>query len=118
MRRRTAIRHEFLEFIPSSLKEGVLYISIKYATAVHNCLCGCGNKVVTPLHPTDWQLTFDGETVSLRPSIGNWAFPCQSHYWITNDKIKWAQKWSTEEIESGRQLDRLNKKRFYKRKQP
>jgi len=34
--------------------------------------------VVTPLSPTGWSLIFDGETVSLYPSIGNWNFPCRS----------------------------------------
>ena len=68
------VRHEFVEFIPSTLNDGVLYISIPYATAVHKCCCGCGEKVVTPLTPTDWSLTFDGLTASLSPSIGNWGF--------------------------------------------
>lgn len=115
--RRRKVHHEFVEFIPSSRKNGVVYVSIKFATAVHNCCCGCGNKVVTPISPTDWKLTFDGETISLHPSIGNWAFKCQSHYWIINDKVKWAPKWSKAEIESGRDRDELNKKRFFGSKQ-
>ena len=53
-------------------------MSIPYATAVHLCACGCGNKVVTPFSPAEWQLTYDGDTVSLSPSIGNWQFPCKS----------------------------------------
>jgi hypothetical protein len=43
-------------------------------------MCGCGKKVVLPLHPTHGKLTYDGETVSLSPSVGNWSFPCESHY--------------------------------------
>ena len=58
------IKHEFVEFIPKEREEGVLYVSIPYATAVHNCFCGCGLKVVTPISPVGWQLTFDGETVT------------------------------------------------------
>jgi len=61
-------------------------------------VCGCNNEVVTPLSPTDWQLTFDGESVSLNPSIGNWSFKCKSHYWIVKDTIKMARKWSDDEI--------------------
>ena len=91
-----------------------MYVSVKYATAVHNCCCGCENKVVTPLSPTDWKLTFDGETISLFPSIGNWGFKCQSHYWILNNKVKWARKWSEQEIASGRRKDELNKKKYYR----
>lgn len=87
------VQHRFVEFIPDELEDGILYISLKYCTAIHKCVCGCGNEVVTPISPTDWQLTFDGKTISLYPSIGNWNFKCKSHYWITNNKIRFARKW-------------------------
>ena len=116
MKRITEIRHEFVEFIPSNKVDGVVYVSIKYATAVHNCCCGCGNKVVTPLSPTDWRLIFDGETISLYPSIGNWNFDCQSHYWIKNDKVEWAPKWTHEQIEHGRKIEKEEKQAFFKGK--
>ena len=91
MIRHTSLAHEFVEYIPSELADGVLYISIPYRTAVHRCACGCGNKVVTPISPADWQLFYDGDTVSLTPSIGNWGFPCRSHYWINAGRIRWAR---------------------------
>jgi hypothetical protein len=97
------IQHKFVEHIPSKLDEGVIYISGEYATAIHLCADGCGNKVVTPISPTDWQLLFDGETVSLMPSIGNWNFPCRSHYWIKNDRIEWGDNWSDEQVEKAHQ---------------
>jgi len=107
------LRHEFLEAIPDSLAEGTLYISIAYATAIHKCCCGCGNEVVTPLSPTDWKLIFDGETVSLDPSIGNWSFDCQSHYWIDSNIVHWAPRWSKKRIEAGRERDRIAKNRYF-----
>lgn len=107
------MRHEFVEFIPCELEEGVLYISIPYTTAVHNCCCGCGNRVVTPLTPADWKFSYDGEAVWLSPSIGNWNFPCQSHYWIKRSRISWAGQWSAEEIASGRKRDQLAKQRHF-----
>ena len=110
------VSHEFVELIPSHRQDGVVYVSLKYTTAVHNCCCGCGNKVVTPLSPTDWKLAFDGETISLYPSIGNWSFKCQSHYWITNNKVKWASKWTKEEIKEGREKDEISKEGYYKKK--
>jgi hypothetical protein len=85
---------KFVEFIPEELAEGILYISMEYRTATHLCVCGCGNKVVTPLSPTDWQLTFDGKTITLNPSIGNWGFECRSHYWIKRNRIEMAPKWT------------------------
>lgn len=105
----TDFRHEFVEYIPEALQEGVLYVSVTFATAVHQCCCGCGNPVVTPLSPTDWKMTFDGETISLSPSIGNWGFPCRSHYWMVKNRIVWARRWSPVEIEHGRTVDRLAK---------
>src|ERR1700741_3214725 len=97
-----SLLHKFVELIPDKLEDGVLYISIEYCTATHKCVCGCGNEVVTPISPTDWQLTFDGETVSLSPSIGNWSLKCRSHYFIMKNKIRFARKWSDDEIEYGR----------------
>ena len=87
--RRRKFRPEFVEFIPENLKPGVLYISIEYSTASHLCPCGCGQKVITPIRPDQWTLTWDGETVSLSPSIGNWGFSCKSHYWIRENMIIW-----------------------------
>ena len=67
------------------------------------------------LTPTDWKLIFDGETISLDPSIGNWSFDCRSHYWIRQNRVKWAPQWSNKEIESGRAYDRLEKDEHYSR---
>lgn len=87
------LTHKFVEFIPDDIKEGILYISLIYGTVVHKCCCGCGKEVVTPLSPRDWQLTFDGETISLSPSIGSWNLKCNSHYWVTNNKVEWVKPW-------------------------
>jgi hypothetical protein len=107
------IKHKFVEFIPEKIDDNTLYISIAYSTAVHKCFSGCGNEVVTPLTPTDWRLIFDGETISLEPSIGNWNLPCQSHYWIRESKIIWAKKWPRKWIEEGRLADeRARRKHF------
>jgi hypothetical protein len=113
MTRHTRVTHEFVDFIPNVLEDGKVYISVKYATAVHKCCCGCGREVVAPLSPTDWRLIFDGQTISLDPSIGNWSFPCQSHYWITRNRVEWARRWSRAEIEAGRARDRLRKTEVY-----
>jgi hypothetical protein len=43
------ITFQFVGYIPDKIEEGVLYVSIQYCTAIHKCVCGCGNEVVTPL---------------------------------------------------------------------
>ena len=107
------LRHEFVEYIPSQLEEGVIYISMEYRLAVHKCVCGCGNKVITPFSPTDWELRFYGETISLSPSIGNWNFECRSHYWIIKNQVKFSGSWGDRQINEGRERDKKRKEDFY-----
>ena len=113
MTRQTRLRHEFVEAVPDELEDGVLYVSMLFATAVHRCCCGCGSEVVTPFSPTDWSLTFDGRSVSLSPSIGNWSFACRSHYWIDKGGVRWAGQWSPGEVTAGRRRDALAKERQF-----
>ena len=116
MKRQVHLSHEFVEFIPDhhQLQNGTIYVSIPFATAVHKCCCGCGEEVVTPLSPTDWQLTFDGETISLYPSIGNWNLPCRSHCWIRQDRVQWSPKWSQKEINLQKTYETLKHKQYYR----
>ena len=107
---------QFVEFMPNTLDEGVLYISMAYATASHMCFCGCGKKVVTPLSPTDWRLTFNGDTVSLDPSVGNWSFPCRSHYILQSNRVIWAGAMSDGQIRAGRENDARDKARYYRQR--
>ncbi len=82
------IKPVFLEgFIPDTLEQNTLYISRQYGTAIHLCACGCGAKTVTPLGDNDWKLIEKDGLVSLTPSIGNFQFPCKSHYYITDNKV-------------------------------
>lgn len=96
--KQTSITPEFVEIIPDHLVEGVLYISEKYGTALHKCCCGCGLEVVTPLKPSGWKVMREGGKVSLAPSIGNWSFPCRSHYWIRSNQIVRAGAFSDQMI--------------------
>ena len=103
---RTEITPVFVETVPEELEDGVLYISLRYRTAAHKCACGCGMKVATPIHPTAWAMHWNGREVSLSPSIGNWQFPCRSHYLIRRNRIVQARDLANWEIERGRERDR------------
>lgn len=111
--RYTRLEHRFVEHIPERLEPGILYVSMEYATSAHSCCCGCGEEVVTPITPTDWRMTFDGETISLHPSIGNWTLKCRSHYVIDHSKVIEAGPWSDVQVEAERRRDRAAKARFY-----
>jgi hypothetical protein len=86
---------------------------VKYKAMVHLCLCGCGNKVVTPLSPTGWRMTFDGKTISVHPSIGNWNLACRSHYWISDGRVRWSYEWSRDQIDAGFARDSQLKREYY-----
>lgn len=106
MTRRTKLEHRFVDSFPDELEDGVLYVSMKFATCAHLCCCGCGNQVITDISRSGWRLTYDGVSITLRPSVGNWSFPCKSHYWITNDCVEWLAAWSSEWIAHGRDRER------------
>jgi hypothetical protein len=112
--KRLEITPRFVKYVPEELDEGVLYVSKEYATAVHKCCCGCGNKVVTPISPNDWQLTIKRNAVSLKPSIGNWSFSCRSHYWITNNRVLWGRQFSLDEIQTTRKYERFERDQYYR----
>ena len=113
MMRHSRLEHRFVQNIPECVQPGVLYISIEYGTAVHSCCCGCGEEVVTPFSPTDWRMTFDGETISLHPSVGNWNLACRSHYVIRRDQVIEAGSWSDQQIVAERRRDKAAKASYY-----
>lgn len=107
--RQSSLRPEFVEYIPEKPIEGIIYISRRYRTASHLCCCGCGLEVVTPLNQAKWRLIeHSGGNISLMPSIGNWSFPCQSHYFLTKSRIEWASAFSPELIASIQAADRTD----------
>ena len=81
----------YCEQIPDKLKEGILYVSDKFNTAIHLC-CGCGQQSVTPFNkPNEWKLlkSENSEFVTLTPSIWNRGLACMSHYRIVYNLIDW-----------------------------
>lgn len=108
----TTIRPKFVEFIPRELEDGVLYVSERYLTASHKCACGCGERVVTPLSPVEWDLQREGDFVTLRPSIGNWNYACRSHYWIRRNQIHWGRAFTPEQISLAQRRDLADKTRY------
>ncbi len=110
MTRIKKLRTVFTAEIPETLDDGVLYVSRECRVALHNCACGCGEEVSTPLVATEYKLTMHGDNASLWPSIGNHDFACASHYVIDQGTIVWANEMSRAAIEAGREKDRLLKR--------
>lgn len=105
MSRRDRLNHQYVEFIPKVLDEGVLYISKRFNTSSHLCCCGCGFKVVTPLNPAKWRLIDHGQTVSLSPSVGLGALPCRSHYWIDRGQVDWYPEMTARQTQRAQRRD-------------
>ena len=108
-----SLQHRFVQYMPETLELGMLYISLEYVTASHLCCCGCGKEVVTPFSPVGWRMTFDGETVSLWPSIGNWNLRCRSHYVIDRGRVVGAGPWTDDQIALKRRLDKEMKDIYF-----
>jgi len=102
-----------VHYMPKELKPGVLYVSEEFGTAAHLCACGCGSKIRTPLGPTEWAVEETDAGPSLCPSVGNWQQACQSHYWIDRGEIRWAGKWTPEQIEAGRRHEQEQRREYY-----
>ena len=92
--------------MPSSMSDGTVYISVKHRLTEHLCACGCKAEVSLPLGPAEWRLEYDGETIGLRPSVGNWRLPCKSHYLIEQSRTVWCRPWTPDEVVAGRTEDR------------
>jgi hypothetical protein len=104
--------------MPEEIEEGTLYISIRFRTAAHLCACGCGSRIVTPIKPAKWKFTYDGDSISLWPSVGNWQKPCRSHYVIKNNEVRWHRGWSDREIADGRAEDQAQLRQHYRQTTP
>lgn len=81
-----------------------------------NSCCGCGEEIFTPLNKAQWRLVKNEstDTVSLFPSIGNWKYPCKSHYWIENNIVKAAGPMSDRIIRNVIKRDRRDKDIYIK----
>jgi hypothetical protein len=104
-----ALVPQFVEEIPEAVEPGVFYVSLEHGSMIHLCPCGCGHEVALPLTPLDWRFTFDGETISVSPSVGSWSLPCRSHYIIDRGRVRWAEDWIEAEVEAGRRRDQARK---------
>jgi Family of unknown function (DUF6527) len=113
MIRHTTLEHRFVDSFPERLDSGLLYVSLEFGSVAHSCCCGCGEEVVTPLTPTDWNITYDGETVTLHPSVGSWTLPCRSHYVIRRGRVIEAPPWTDAEIAAERRRDRRAKASYF-----
>lgn len=114
--RRNSFVHEFVDYMPHDPQEGVIYVSIRFRTVVHRCACGCGTKIATPLSPANWKLTYDGDSISMSPSVGGWGLPCRSHYWISSNEIRWSTQWTDAQIAAGRTHDDSERLEYFERR--
>lgn len=102
-----------VHYMPKEFEAGILYVSEEFEVAGHLCPCGCGNKIITPLGPTDWEFVEEDGKATLDPSIGNWQIPCRSHYWITDGEIDWSYQWTDKQIKEGRRAEEKRNRTYF-----
>lgn len=108
---------EVVTQIPTIIEDGILCVSFLYNVSVHNCPCGCSERVIIPINPKGWSIQYNGEELSFYPSIGNWSFACRSHYFITNNKVKWMIGYDKRRVcESKKRRIKSNFKKLLRRK--
>ena len=113
----TKIQPCFVSEVPGNISPGILCITTDFNTIIHTCCCGCGREVVAPIGLTDWIFAYDGETVTVAPSFGNWNFPCSSHYSIIRNNVVWHGQWPLARILAGRRRDQKAKRRLFSQSQ-
>ena len=86
----TELKPIFVNSLPADkdMVDGEHYIAMQYRLSSHRCCCGCGEKVILIFSKDNWNLTYNSK-VSITPSVGNYSFPCKSHYFITDNKVVW-----------------------------
>ena len=112
--RSARFKYQMVGSIPEKLQVDTLYVTMDRDVAGHLCACGCGREVITPLSPMDWSITINQHGATLDPSIGNWAFPCRSHYFIWDGEVVWAGNMSNKAIAQGRQRNKARKLSYYR----
>jgi hypothetical protein len=109
----TVLRPEYVEHLPEQLEQGVLYICEAFDATAHKCCCGCGEDVYNKLGPARWRLIkLPDASVTLYPSIGNWNYPCRSHYWIRSNRVIDAGWMSARAITAAQRDDRRERDRY------
>lgn len=101
-----------VEQFPDSFEPGILYWSKKFKISAHLCACGCGDVIYLPVDPANYSIRMDKRGPTLRPSVGNWNV-CNAHYFITNGDVRWAAKWTPEQIAAGRAAEDARRDVYY-----
>jgi hypothetical protein len=47
------------------------------------------------------------------PSIGNWQFPCRSHYWIQGGQVIWSVDWTPEQVQAGQRAEEKRRRAYF-----
>lgn len=102
-----------VKYMPKQLEPGILYVSEQFGTAAHLCACGCGEKIRTPLGPTEWSVKETAGGPSVWPSVGNWQKACRSHYVIHNGQVVWYDQWTQKQIAAGRLGEQQRRRAYY-----
>jgi len=95
MEKLAGLKYKAVRDLPVKAEQeyGIIYVKVwrDEINTVHQCPCGCGNEVY--LHHDlnrnrGWVINIKDEKITVKPSIGN-TFKCRTHYFLTENKIRW-----------------------------
>lgn len=94
-RKREIYRFEFIDDVPDSPKEKVLYFIGEddyYWQFIMLCPCGCNSllhmNLIEDYYPS-WSYKVDDNLISVTPSVDR-TVGCKSHFFIKSGKLIWA----------------------------
>lgn len=80
--------------VPERTARGIYIVGSRESPkwAVFDCPCSRGHRLTVNLMRSRypyWNLEMARETVSLTPSIVVTDHPCQSHFWLHRNRVRW-----------------------------
>lgn len=75
-------------------KNDTIYYLERIKMVRFSCPCGCGNRESLPIeekfnrNKKVWEIKVKDGKATIKASVGS-AFPCHSHYFITDNKVEW-----------------------------
>jgi hypothetical protein len=94
-KRYKAIRHvASMSTVPNATGDEIFIVGTPFTLkwAVFDCPCGLGHKLTVNLMKSQWprwKAAIEEGRLSLRPSLIVDDHPCESHFWLINNTVRW-----------------------------
>ncbi len=80
--------------VPDRVEKTIYVVGATPKWVIFDCPCNKNHRLKVPLMKSvspHWRLTRHGKTVSLSPSLSVADGPCDSHFWLRQNRVEWAR---------------------------